>query len=965
MIWGAFMFFGRKKSQHDVKALFYVVLLATTVLFGVGLSSCTEKADRVNTRKAAAAAPTPTKPPAKITNHNSINIGEDGALYTRAVEVQLTLEAPYAVQMYIANTADCTADGTWEAFSATKAWTLGVLNDVATVYVKFMDDEGYESECISDSIVHDDLPPTPEIKNIPADPSNLTTVNIDVTDKNNVVSYRYKIGPTETTLCSDSVGYSVDTPETTNITQDISSIPDGNLTLCVVSTDAAGNQQELGSVTSFTWTKDTTPPGMPGEISALKGDRMLKLSWTESTGDVIGYLLVRKQDAAVSWVPTNGTSYSFGDSVETDTTVAFFGASLTKTDSNLPSTTAVFHYGLFAYDATYNYSLVRAYSGTPAVYEVGSIGGVVKNVTLEGTYAYLAMGPRGVEIYTVSGSLPVFVGRYKSYFSNVNKVAVVANYAYLANMETGLEILDISDPANPILVASYDTPGSAYDVVLRGNYAYVADGSAGLLIFDISIPAKPVLRGAYDTPGTATSLSATSQYAFIADGASGLAIVNIDDPTAPTLKGTYTPTSSVITNTLPVSQSYVYATNQNLGLLVINITDPANPTLQTALDTTGQALSVSMTGNYGFVADGTSGIMMYNISDPAAPTELGGYDTDGTALGVAAFSDYGFVADLYGGLQILSIAQPTSITSVGALKTLSYPRAIAIDGNYAWIADIENGITAVNIATPTVPSLVYQVATQKPFYAISGSATDIVVSGTKAYVAANGGGLQVYDISVPAMIVPVGTFTEIPSTHYALTVSGSYAYIATREYGLTIANISNPAAITKTATYNTNGTALRVALKTTYAYIADDTNGLVVVNVSTPATPTLAGSYATKPAKDIAIGGNYAYIAGGTEGLVIVDITTPTAPTLVSQTSLPVAGLSAESIALKDHYAYVGAVGGCGLWVYDIAVPATPVYSDVYCTPGEAIQRIVPGTTYTFIADKYYGMEIVSGLRGF
>ena len=97
----------------------------------------------------------------------SINSGAD---QTNSLSVTLTLEGDDATQMFITNTAGCSSGGSYEAFAATKAWTLGTSNGTATVYVKFKDRAGNESACVSDTIVHDNVVPT--VSNVTSSTAN-------------------------------------------------------------------------------------------------------------------------------------------------------------------------------------------------------------------------------------------------------------------------------------------------------------------------------------------------------------------------------------------------------------------------------------------------------------------------------------------------------------------------------------------------------------------------------------------------------------------------------------------------------------------------------------------------------------------------------------------------------------------------------------------------------------------------
>jgi hypothetical protein len=85
---------------------------------------------------------------------------EDGAEYTNSQSVTLTLAATDASQMFVTNSSDCSSGGSWENVASTKEWTLDQTNSTATVFVQFTDSAGNLSECISDTIVHDDSSPS-------------------------------------------------------------------------------------------------------------------------------------------------------------------------------------------------------------------------------------------------------------------------------------------------------------------------------------------------------------------------------------------------------------------------------------------------------------------------------------------------------------------------------------------------------------------------------------------------------------------------------------------------------------------------------------------------------------------------------------------------------------------------------------------------------------------------------------
>ncbi len=176
----------------------------------------------------------------------------------------------------------------------------------------------------------------------------------------------------------------------------------------------------------------------------------------------------------------------------------------------------------------------------PTALSVIDLPGVTNNVDVNGTFAYVAAGPAGLQVVDVSNhTAPILAGSVDTP-GNANDGVVVGNTAFVADGPKGLQIIDITDPHTPWLRGSIDIPGDAQDVVVKGNLAFVADRLSGLQIIDVSNLDTPVLLGSVDTPGAGWGVDATSDghTAVVADGTAGLQIVNNADPAHPASIGT-------------------------------------------------------------------------------------------------------------------------------------------------------------------------------------------------------------------------------------------------------------------------------------------------------------------------------------------------------------------------------------------------------------------------------------------
>ncbi|NRA45918.1 MAG: hypothetical protein HRU09_13260 [Oligoflexales bacterium] len=80
--------------------------------------------------------------------------------------------------MYVTNTSSCASDGEWEPYSLNREWKLSTPNTESSVYVKFRNNSGDISECISSSITHDDTPPTDIAIDIEGGISAVSSTNV-------------------------------------------------------------------------------------------------------------------------------------------------------------------------------------------------------------------------------------------------------------------------------------------------------------------------------------------------------------------------------------------------------------------------------------------------------------------------------------------------------------------------------------------------------------------------------------------------------------------------------------------------------------------------------------------------------------------------------------------------------------------------------------------------------------------
>lgn len=243
----------------------HIFKILSLFIFATGLIACTESVDFTNKTEAIASSDDPSnqssEQPVEPTetfdtgSQSEPFVGQPpqltidrGALYTSQNQVSLQLEAEEVVGMYITNDPNCSENGSWQPYRKDSAWSLSQLNQEARVFakVKYIDDS--ESACVSDSIIHDSIPPVINFLMAPS----MTTFETEA-------SFSFVIVDSGSGL--DASSCQVDNNEMSQCSTTLSSqnLSLGAHELKVVAADRAGNI----ATTVFSWTIESRPACFP------------------------------------------------------------------------------------------------------------------------------------------------------------------------------------------------------------------------------------------------------------------------------------------------------------------------------------------------------------------------------------------------------------------------------------------------------------------------------------------------------------------------------------------------------------------------------------------------------------------------------------------------------------------------------------------------------------------------------
>lgn len=307
--------------------------------------------------------------------------------------------------------------------------------------------------------------------------------------------------------------------------------------------------------------------------------------------------------------------------------------------------------------------------------------GYADDVAVVGDYTCVAAGPYGLRVIDISNpSHPREVGGYDTHDYALS-IDAVGNYAYVGG--NGLHIVDISNPSHPSLASfhTWEVGGHAMDVVVRGGIAYIAD-EYGIRLIDVSNPYSPVELGSLDfahgdfaaATNATWGVDAFGDLAYVTHGTEGLKIVDVSNPCSPAVVGVYRPSTVGKLLGVEIAGNFAYVTDHP-RLHVVDISDSKNPTEAGFYDMPTVAERVVFADSTLYAANGAAGLVALDVSRPHRPTLMGSRSLPGYALGLTVSGHYGYVADGEGGLFILE-RTPNSETA-GKMSNIGHQLATA------------------------------------------------------------------------------------------------------------------------------------------------------------------------------------------------------------------------------------------------------------------------------------------------
>ena len=479
-------------------------------------------------------------------------------------------------------------------------------------------------------------------------------------------------------------------------------------------------------------------------------------------------------------------------------------------------------------------------------------------------------------------------------------------------------VINFADTANPRVLTYIQAPGLVARSILVGNRLYISSGY--IETFDISDPANPVKLGSILARAPAIDVVDTLVYTLYEDS---FKVFNFSDPTNPQLLGACRDSGY----DLSVCNGYAYI-GDRWGLYVLDVTNPATP--HRIASWGSDVISVKARGNICCATTDNSsnpGVLRFTILDvrtPSNPIPLGSLDSCG-AYDVFLDGQLAFLSGYYifNEFRIVAISDSTHPQHVGTIATPDQNFGVWANPteDLAYVADCLGGLIVIDITNLNAPVV-------RDTLLRAGIAYDVSVQDGFAFVADDGVGLVVLDVSIPSSVHEVAS---IDSTRDMMTrtiaVRDSFAFMGWLTHPwLKVVDVTDPLNPRKAASCDLFNPAEDMVWRDSFLYVAEGYR-FQVVNAARPREPVLVGSCNLQnEVVDLWMTDTLGYVASYPSP--IVDVSDPAHPTVVG--SIPVA---AYGVAVKDSIAYVAAVYDSVL-IYNVVNPTMPVRLGIWLPSG-------------------------------
>lgn len=546
-------------------------------------------------------------------------------------------------------------------------------------------------------------------------------------------------------------------------------------------------------------------------------------------------------------------------------------------------------------------------------------------------------------VFSLSLHASIALEKVGSYGGAVYDTKFIDNVIYTAT-SNGIEVYDLATQNSTLPIATISSDVAILGLTISENYLFAAKDSNGVSIFDISDPKNPILLGELEIDGSVNSVVIDGDFAYLAAGESGLIILDISDPKNPFIEGRFN--TQGFAYDLAVRGNYAYVADGGYGLQIINISILSKPYLRENLKLSSEARGVFVKDNYAYIANGTQGLTVVDISKAYQTTVKSNFSLQGYTYKVKLDQEYAYITTS-NGIEILDIADLSQIRHLGSLATQGTAYNMDIYFSTAYLAAGESGLQVIDISD-------IRHLTVMQTYNVTSSAQKIIKRGNYAYIIDTFSGVQIMDVSNPAKPQFEGKIS-VKGTIQAMNLSLNHLYLGDDNGNLYIFDVTDTTKPSLISSIKTESAIRALEVSDERMFVARDDKGVKIYNVADPENPFEEGEIFTKGiVYSLKTYRNYIYVADGNNGLQIIDISNPNTPFV--EGFIDTIG-DAFDLAIRDGYAYV-CDGKMGLQVFDVSIPSRPHLAANFRTKGTLLSIEIKGN-FAYLGENDQGIEVV------
>lgn len=275
--------------------------------------------------------------------------------------------------------------------------------------------------------------------------------------------------------------------------------------------------------------------------------------------------------------------------------------------------------------------------------------------------------------------------------------------------------------------------------------------------------------------GSIVSVSVFGDWVHLG-GRGGILIIGVGELTAPQRLGEL-PTLDIVYGFTRI-ENRLYLANGKDGMVILEVADPSSPRILGKLDTPGFTYDLAVDGRYAYLADGDSGLVVVDVEKPGEPRWVSRLLIPGRIFAIELFQGRGYLAGL-GGVWVVDLSNPHDPKPAGYYPA-GWVYDLAVAEPYIYLACDHLGLQTLKCSQGMI-----ELVSQLP---LPGYLYGIELKGDRLYLACNGAGLWVVDVSDPADPKIIGG-CNVPGWARRVSVQGNYAYLASGLSGLRVVDL--------------------------------------------------------------------------------------------------------------------------------------------------------------------------------